>query len=107
MDGTGERPSEQPQGDQPGDDAADQNEGLTEQEQVGAGDDKRLDDVPQPPATTIAALSEVMKIEIGRSPPWRERGLVSVSMGDLIAETLCKVQGASWFEMPAFGRSSP
>ena len=42
--------------------------------------------MPNPPATTIAALSEVMKIETGCSPPWRERGLVSVSMGDLIAE---------------------
>jgi hypothetical protein len=36
----------------------------------------------------------VMKIETGCSPPWRERGLASVSMDDLIAETPWKAQEA-------------
>ena len=48
MNGAGESPSEQPQGDQPGNDAADQHESLTEQEQIGAGDDERFDDDAEP-----------------------------------------------------------
>src|SRR5262249_25202836 len=54
--------------------------------------------IPKPPATTIAALIEVMKMATGWSPPWRGRGLASVSMGDLIAETSWQAQEASWFE---------
>ena len=44
MGGPGESPSEQPQGDQPGEDASHQHEGLAELEQIGAGDNEGLDD---------------------------------------------------------------
>src|SRR6478609_6164209 len=44
MEGAGERPGEQPKGDQPGDDAAYQHKGLAEVEQVCAGDNEGDDD---------------------------------------------------------------
>src|SRR6476620_5423938 len=54
--------------------------------------------MPKAPTTTIAALIEVTKRGIGWSPPWRGRGVASVCMGDLIAETPWKAQEATWFE---------
>ena len=62
--------------------------------------------MPKPPATTIAALIEVMKMAMGWSPPWRGRGLASVSMDDLIAETPWKAQEVLLVRDAAFGRSS-
>src|SRR5512146_29950 len=60
--------------------------------------------MPKPPATTIAALIEVMKMAMGWSPPWRGRGLASVSMGDLIAEGTTADKGGRHTPSPARGR---